>query len=276
MRLAALKLPVGTQDVKFGGNNRMTPNVPLELNPPPGTRLLVTGGANGIGRAVAEAYAARGARVCILDIAEVVDAPADWVCLRGSAASAEDTEAAFAEMDRRWGGVDVAHANAGRSRNKPTLELTEAEWRQTLDLNLTGMFFTAQAAGRRMVPQGSGLILVTSSIYGLTAGRNRTAYTATKAAVANMVRTLAIEWGEHGVRVVGIAPGYVETPPLLAQIQKGDFSDTQLRARTPLPRLGRPADIGAMAAFLGSPGASWVTGAVIPVDGGWMANGGPE
>lgn len=254
----------------------MEPNVPLELNPAPGTRLLVTGGASGIGRAVAEAYAARGARVCILDIAEVPDAPADWMCLRGSAASAEDTEAAFAEMDRRWGGVDVAHANAGRSMNKPTLELTEADWRQTLDLNLTGMFFTAQAAGRRMVPQGGGLILVTSSIYGLTAGRNRTAYTATKAAVANMVRTLAIEWGGHGVRVVGIAPGYVETPPLLAQIQKGDFSDTQLRARTPLPRLGRPADIGAMAAFLGSPGASWVTGAVIPVDGGWMANGGPE
>ncbi len=249
---------------------------PLDLNPPPGTRILITGGAQGIGRAVAEAYAARGARVGILDIAAVADAPGDWMCLRGSAASAEDNEAAFAAMDRRWGGVDVAHANAGAGMNKPTLELTEAEWRRTLDLNLTGMFFTAQAAGRRMVPQRAGLILMTSSIYGLTAGRNRAAYTATKAGVANLVRSLAIEWGVHGVRVVGIAPGYVETPPLLAQIRKGDFSDTQLRARTPLPRLGQPADIAAMAAFLGSPGAAWVNGAVIPVDGGWIANGGPE
>jgi NAD(P)-dependent dehydrogenase (short-subunit alcohol dehydrogenase family) len=254
----------------------MATTAPLELNPPPGTRILVTGGAYGIGRAVAEAYAARGARVCILDRVAVKNAPEDWMCLQGSAADAGDTEAAFAAMDQRWGGVDVAHANAGMAMNKPTLELTEDEWRRTLDLNLTGVFFTAQAAGRRMVPQGSGLILVTSSIYGLTAGSNRAAYTATKAGVANLVRTLAIEWGRHGVRVNAISPGYVETDMMLAQIQRGQFSRDKIDARTPMPRLGKPADIGAMAAFLGSPGAFWVNGAVIPVDGGCTANGGPE
>ena len=249
---------------------------PLDLNPPPGTRVLITGGASGIGRATAEAYAARGARICILDRVLIADAPADWVCVRGSATSAEDTEKAFAEMDQRWGGVDVAFANAGMASNKPTLELTEDEWQRVLDLNLTGVFLTCQAAGRRMVAQKSGLILATSSIYGLTAGARRAAYTATKAAVANLVRTLAIEWGPHGVRVNAISPGYVETDMLLALVQRGTLNTDRMRARTPAPRLGRPQDIAAMAAFLGSPGASWINGAVIPVDGGWMANGGPE
>jgi NAD(P)-dependent dehydrogenase (short-subunit alcohol dehydrogenase family) len=249
---------------------------PLDLNPPPGTRVLITGGASGIGRATAEAYAARGARICILDRVQITDAPADWVCVRGSATSAEDTEKAFAEMDQRWGGVDVAFANAGMASNKPTLELTEDEWQRVLDLNLTGVFLTCQAAGRRMVAQKSGLILATSSIYGLTAGARRAAYTATKAAVANLVRTLAIEWGPHGVRVNAISPGYVETDMLLALVQRGTLNTDRMRARTPAPRLGRPQDIAAMAAFLGSPGASWINGAVIPVDGGWMANGGPE
>ena len=249
---------------------------PLNLNPPAGTRILITGGANGIGRAVAEAYAAHGARICILDSAAVNDAPSDWICMQGSAASAADNEKCFAEMDRHWGGVDVAHANAGMAMNKPALDLTEEEWRRTLDLNLTGVFLTAQAAGRRMVAQKSGLILVTSSIYGLTAGANRAAYTATKAAVANLVRTLAVEWGPLGIRVNAISPGYVETDMLLALAQRGTLSLEALKARTPLPRLGRPADIAAMAAFLGSPGAAWINGAVVPVDGGWMANGGPE
>lgn len=249
---------------------------PLDLNPPAGMRVLVTGGAHGIGRAVADAYAARGGRICILDIGTVPDAPADWICLKGSAASADDNERAFVEMESRWGGVDVVHANAGMAMNKPTLELTHDEWQRTVDLNLTGVFYTVQAAGRRMVAQKSGLIVVTSSIYGLTAGGRRAAYTATKAAVANLVRTLAVEWGPHGVRVNAVSPGYVETDMMLAQAQRGQFSLDKIKARTPLPRLGRPADIGAAVAFLGSPGEAWINGAVIPVDGGWMANGGPE
>ena len=249
---------------------------PLDLNPPAGTRVMITGGAFGLGRATAEAYAARGGKICILDRVAVKDAPADWICIQGSATSAEDTEAAFARMDRSWGGVDVAFANAGMASNKPTLDLTEDEWRQVLDLNLTGVFLTCQAAGRRMVEQKSGLILATSSIYGLTAGARRAAYTATKAAVANLVRTLAIEWGPYGVRVNAISPGYVETDMLLALVQRGTLNTDKMKARTPLPRLGRPQDIAAMAAFLGSPGAAWINGAVIPVDGGWMANGGPE
>jgi NAD(P)-dependent dehydrogenase (short-subunit alcohol dehydrogenase family) len=224
---------------------------------------------------VADAYAARGARVCILDRDPVPGAPDGWICLEGSAASAADIERAFVEMDRAWGGVDVAHANAGMSANKPSLELTEAEWRQVLDLNLTGVFLTAQAAGRRMVAQGSGLILATSSIYGLTAAPNRVAYTTTKGAVSQLVRTLASEWGPMGVRVNGIAPGYVQTAMMEGLIQQGILDRAPLMARTTLRRFGRPADIAGMACFLGSPAAEWINGAIMSVDGGWMANGGP-
>lgn len=249
---------------------------PLDLNPQPGLRVFITGGAYGIGRATAEAYAARGARICILDRVDIKDAPADWLCRKGSATSANDTESALAEMDARWGGVDVAFANAGVAANKPTLDLSEEDWQRVLDVNLTGVFLTCQHAGRRMVAQKSGLIIATSSIYGLTAGANRAAYTATKAAVANLVRTLAIEWGPHNVRVNAVSPGYVETDMMMALIQRGTLNQDKMKARTPLPRLGKPQDIAAMCAFLASPGASWINGAVIPVDGGWMANGGPE
>ena len=129
---------------------------PLDLNPPPGARVLITGGASGIGRATADAYAARGARICILDRVARVDTPADWVCVRGSATSAEDTEKAFAEMDQRWGGVDVAFANAGMASNKPTLELTSGPlkrlekitppgYRAQIDLTISDDFPLAQA-----------------------------------------------------------------------------------------------------------------------------------
>jgi NAD(P)-dependent dehydrogenase (short-subunit alcohol dehydrogenase family) len=153
----------------------------------------VTGGARGIGRTVAEAYAVRGGRIGIPDRDTVVDAPAGWLCVRGSAANAGDIERAVTTMERAWGGVDVAHANAGVSANNLTLELTEAEWRHVLDVNLTGVLLTAQATARRMVSAGPGVILATSSIYGLTAAPNHAAYTATKGAVSNLVRALASE-----------------------------------------------------------------------------------
>ena len=132
--------------------------------PPPGTRLLVTGAAQGIGRAVADAFHARGARVCAFDLGPVPNAPEGWIVARGDVTRAADLEAAFARMDAEWGGVDVVHANAGISANKPTIELSEEEWRRTIDINLTGAFLTAQAGGRRMLAQGSGLLLFTASL----------------------------------------------------------------------------------------------------------------
>lgn len=243
--------------------------------PRPGTRLLVTGGARGIGRAVADAFAAHGARICVLDRDAVPEAPPGWLCVAGSVAEEADVEAAFAAMDAAWGGVDVALANAGFAMSVPSLDLSVADWRRTVDVNLTGAFLTAQAAGRRMVRGGSGLILFTSSLYGTIGGAERAAYCATKAAVANLARALACEWGPQGVRVNALAPGYTETTLVSDLVAQGRLDPARLMARAPLRRLVRPEEVAALACFLASPAASAITGAVLAVDAGWNANGGP-
>lgn len=248
---------------------------PFSPLPPPGTRVLVTGGARGIGRAVADAFAARGARVCILDRDAVPDAPDGWLCVAGNVADAGEVEAAFAAMDAAWGGVDVALANAGFAMNVPTLDLSVEDWRRTVDVNLTGAFLTAQAAGRRMVRDGSGLILFTSSLYGSIGGAERAAYCSTKAAVANLARSLACEWGPRGVRVNALAPGYTETTLVTDLVAQGRLDPLALTARAPLRRLVRPQEVAALACFLASPAASAITGALLPVDAGWNANGAP-
>ena len=247
----------------------------LSPRPAPGLRVLVTGGARGIGRAVADAFAQAGARLCILDRDAVPDAPEGWLCIAGSVAEAAEVEAAFAAMDAAWGGVDVVLANAGFAMNTPTLDLSTADWRRTVDVNLTGAFLTAQAAGRRMVRDGAGLILFTASLYGTTGGAERAAYCATKAAMANLARALACEWGPRGVRVNALAPGYTETTLVSDLVAAGRLDAAALSARAPLRRLVRPEEVAALACFLASPAASAITGAVLAVDAGWTANGAP-
>lgn len=247
----------------------------LPPTPPPGMRVLVTGGARGIGRAVADAFARHGARICVLDRDAVPDAPEGWLCVAGNVADAGEVEAAVAAMDAAWGGVDVALANAGFSMNTPTLDLSVEDWRRTVDVNLTGAFLTAQAAGRRMVRDGAGLVLFTSSLYGTIGGAERAAYCATKAAVANLARSLACEWGPRGVRVNALAPGYAETALVADLVARGRLDPAALTARAPLRRLVRPEEVAALACFLASPAAAAITGAVLPVDAGWTANGAP-
>lgn len=242
---------------------------------PAGTRVLVTGGARGIGRAIADAFAAQGARLCILDRDVVADAPAGWLRVTGNVAEEADVEAAHAAMDAAWGGVDVALANAGLAMNTPTINLAVADWRRIVDVNLTGAFLTAQAAARRMLRDGSGLILFTSSLYGTVGGADRAGYCATKAAVANLARALACEWGPLGVRVNALAPGYTETSMVTDLMAQGRLDRERLTARAPLRRLVRPEEVAALACFLASPAASAITGAVLAVDAGWNANGGP-
>jgi NAD(P)-dependent dehydrogenase (short-subunit alcohol dehydrogenase family) len=237
--------------------------------------VLVTGGARGIGRAIADAFAGQDARICILDRDTVPDAPAGWLCITGNVAEEAEVEAAFAAMDEAWGGVDVALANAGFAMNTPTIDLPVADWRRIVDVNLTGAFLTAQAAGRRMLRDGAGLILFTSSLYGTVGGADRAGYCATKAAVANLARALACEWGPGGVRVNALAPGYTETSMVTDLIAQGRLDRDRLTARAPLRRLVRPEEVAALACFLASPAASAITGAVLAVDAGWNANGGP-
>jgi NAD(P)-dependent dehydrogenase (short-subunit alcohol dehydrogenase family) len=249
--------------------------MPLPTIPLPGLRVLVTGASRGIGRAIAEGFAAHGARVLMQDLEPVADAPAGAMAHRGDASSHDDIEAAFAAADAAWGGVDVAIANAGIPAKIPALDLTPERWRRIVALNLDGVFFTAQAAGRRMVAQRSGLILALGSIYSVAGAAERAAYCATKAGVAGLMRALACEWAPHGVRANTIAPGYIETDLVRGVVASGGLDTAAIAARSPQGRLGTAEEVAGLALFLASPAAAHITGVTLPVDGGWLANGAP-
>jgi len=242
-------------------------------------RVLITGGAAGIGFAMAEAFTKQGCQIGLFDIdgsgleRALKSLPTGAIGMHGSVTDPNAVTAAFERMDEAFGGVDIVVNNAGVSMNMPTLELSLQDWQKALDINLTGVFLCCQAAARRMVPQGSGVILNISSIYGIVAAPNRLAYCATKSAVAMMTKGLAIEWAEHGIRVNALAPGYVKTALVEQLVEAHRLDDRALAKRTPLGRLGTADEIADLAVFLASDKARYITGQVVGVDGGWTAYG---
>lgn len=247
-----------------------------------GQVVVITGGAKGIGYSTAQAFARQGARVALLDMdaaaleAAVADLAkantgtgAQVMAVQASVTDADAVERAFAQVSETWGGIDVLVNNAGISANKPTLEVTEDEWRRAVDINLTGVFLCAQAAGRRMVPAGSGSIINLASMYGVVAAPDRAAYCATKGAVVLLTETLAVEWGPSGVRVNALAPGYVETDLVRDLAARGRLDPERLKQRTPLRRMAQPAEMADLAVFLASRQAAYITGHTLVADGGW-------
>ena len=247
--------------------------------------VVVNGGANGIGMAIAEAFAATGAVVALLDI----DAPAAtravdqitaaggraqaWIC---DISSEQQVEAAFAEIESELGHVGVLVNNAGINPRALPLEVDIETWQRVLAVNLTGYFLCARATGRGMVARGYGSIVNISSIAGSTAlGRGNFAYSVTKGGVDAMTRELAVEWGRHGVRVNAIAPCQVATAGFVAnekaRTQAGDPTVSDYRRGIPMGRAAKPADIAAAVVYLASDAAAMVTGVTLPVDGGNLA-----
>lgn len=245
-------------------------------------RAVVTGAASGIGAGTARAFAREGARVALLDrtvdgaeevLAELPEVAAGAHLAREvDVASSESIDAAFAAVDEAFGGVDVLVNCAGVRGTGSPLEATLEEWRFVIEVNLTGSFYCAQQAARRMADAGSGgSIINIASTAGILAVNQRTAYCASKAGVIGLTKSLALDLGELGIRVNAICPGLTRTGLTAPYYEDTSWVD-QVEADIPLRRSGQPADLAEAITFLAADGSGYITGAAIPVDGGMIAS----
>jgi NAD(P)-dependent dehydrogenase (short-subunit alcohol dehydrogenase family) len=221
-----------------------------------GKRALVTGGASGIGAVTAGILSDLGANVAISDI----------------------NEAGLATVSAGLGDcpIFVCAVNAAGivDEVKYTLERDMEPWQRIMDVNFKGTYQICRAAARLMVLQSSGAIVNIASVNGPGGWPRRTAYGPSKAAIIALTKELACEWGPHGVRINAVGPGYIATPMIQGLIEADKVDTDRINNRTPMGRLGTPAEVGQAIAFLASDFASFVTGETLFVDGGWMAYGG--
>jgi NAD(P)-dependent dehydrogenase (short-subunit alcohol dehydrogenase family) len=245
-----------------------------------GRTAVVVGGTTGIGRALALGLAGAGANVVATGRRNAaVDEVSAAIEQRGRRtlrhpADVGDHTSLHALRDaclETFGRVDIVVAAAGITKRVPTLAMSEADWNQILDTNVTGMFRTYQAFAPSMIARGSGRLIGIGSLTSFVGLHEVAAYTASKAAVAGLTRALAVEWARHGVTVNAIAPGVFETD-LNRELLKGARGQ-ELKLRTPMGRFGNVDELVGAAVYLASDAASFVTGQLIAVDGGFLASG---
>jgi NAD(P)-dependent dehydrogenase (short-subunit alcohol dehydrogenase family) len=244
-----------------------------------GKVALVTGASRGIGRDLAVALAGAGAKVAagvrrIEDaddvVAEVRDTGGEAAGVAIDLTERSSIEEAVAEVVDRYGRIDVLVNNAGLGTNHDALDATEEEWDELFAVNVRGLFFACQSAGRRMVDQSYGRIVNMASQAGLVGIPRHAAYSASKGAVIALTKVLALEWGSSGVTVNCVAPTFVRTPGTAERLDQPEFLADVL-TRIPVGRVGTTTDVAGAVIYLASDAAALVTGTVLVVDGGWTA-----
>lgn len=240
---------------------------------------LVTGGASGLGEAMGCGLAQAGATVVVADVnTEAAESVAQVICDRGGRAECVELDvtkrdkvnAVVADIAQRYGHVDVLVNSAGTAIRHAAEDFPEDAWDRVVTLNLKGSFLACQAVGRQMLSQGKGSIINMASIGASIAYPLTTAYLQSKGGVAQLTRSLALEWAQRGVRVNAIAPGLFNTPLVAANNQTTSTTSEFIMARTPMGRLGEPKEVVGPVIFLASDAASMVTGHVLQVDGGYL------
>ena len=242
---------------------------------------VVLGGTSGIGRAIALGFAEAGAHVVpVSRRAELVEETAREIeskgrrtlAIRGDVDDRASLETVCEKVLAEFGQVDILVNSAGWVKRTPTLEVTEAEWNAILNTNLTGTLRACQIFGGQMIKRGYGRIVNIASIASLISLYEVAAYCASKAAVANLTRSLGTEWCRYGVNVNAIAPGVFPTP-LNATLLDGTARGREYTMRIPLGRFGKVEELVGAAIFLASESASYITGEIIVIDGGLLASG---
>ena len=247
-----------------------------------GRRALVTGAAGGIGLAIAKQLAELGASVVAADLDEdrltraVAESlpPTAWA-LPGDIAGEAEVQSLFDRAVDRLGWLDILVNNAGIPEALvPTTDQSLDGWQRVMDVNLRGTFLMSRAFGRHALGRGDhGAIVNIASIAGLEGHAASNAYGVSKAGIAHMTKTMATEWARRGIRVNCVAPGFIEAPMAQAMFDEG-IDRGRLEKRIPMRRLGKAEEIADVVTFLVSNSAAYITGVVIPVDGGWCAYGG--
>ena len=246
-----------------------------------GQTAIITGGARGIGAAVAQGMAQSGAHIALFDRdADAVHATAQQLNAQGFIAHGYEVdvtnehsiESAMQAVVERSGHIDCLFNNAGLAIRKPSLDLPLEDWNKVLDVNLTGIFLCARLAARHMVKRQSGCIINTASIMGLSGGGlyPNISYQSTKGAVVNLTRSLAVEWAKEGIRVNAIAPTWVRTDFIKPLTDNPELLD-KLNAMTPMGRIAEVDEIVGGVIYLASPAAGMVTGHTLAIDGGFLA-----
>ena len=231
-----------------------------------GRVALVTGASRGIGHDLA--LALQGAGATVVSGVRSGDAPTESVPI--DLRDVDSIRAAVDAVVERHGRIDVLVNNAGVGTNHDALDATEEEWDELLDVNLKGLFFACQAAGRHMVPAGYGRIVNMSSQAGHVGIRRHAGYSASKGGVELLTKVLALEWGPHGVTVNTVAPTFVRTPGTAERLDRPEFLQDVL-TRIPIGRVGTTSEVAAAVIFLASESAGLVNGTSLVVDGGWTA-----